>query len=101
MYSPLGWYSWREAVEDFLKAKQHSEKMQTFYNTVLGETWKHKGDAPNWKRIFLRRETYKIGTVPKEVMFLTQAVDIQKDRIELEVVGWGLTKKTGPLPMRF
>ena len=93
LYSPLGWYSWKEAVTDFAKAKDSTEKMKTFYNTVLGRTWKERGDAPDWEKIYLRRENYKIGVVPKEVVFLTQAVDIQKDRIELEVVGWGEDKE--------
>ena len=66
--------------------------MQTFYNTVLGETWKERGDAPDWKKLFMRREKYKIGVVPKEGLFLTMAVDVQKDRLELEVVAWGRNK---------
>jgi len=93
LYSPLGWYSWQEAVEDFISAKESEEKMKTFYNTTLGLTWKRRGDAPEWKKLFLRREQYKMGVVPKGVYFLTMAVDIQKDRIELEVVGWGKGKE--------
>ena len=93
LYSPLGWFSWKDAVRQFLAAKDNDEKMKTFYNTVLGETWKERGDAPDWKHIYLKRETYDVGVVPLEVSFLTQAVDIQKDRIELEVVGWGPRKQ--------
>ena len=93
LYSPLGWYSWKEAATDFLAAKQSDEKMRTFYNTVLGLTWKERGDAPDWQKIFRKREKYPIGIVPLQVKFLTQAVDIQKDRIELEVVGWGRGKQ--------
>ena len=93
LYSPLGWFSWKDAVRQFLAAKDNDEKMKTFYNTVLGETWKERGDAPDWKNIYLKREVYDVGVVPLEVSFLTQAVDIQKDRIELEVVGWGPRKQ--------
>ena len=48
-----------------------------------------QGEAPEWQRLYDRREDYRIGTVPKGGLFLTAGVDIQKDRIELEVVAWG------------
>jgi len=88
LYSPLGWYSWKDAAKEFVKAKGNNEKMKTFHNTVLGRTWKEKGDAPSWKRIFKRRESYKIGEIPVAPHFLTMAVDVQKNRLELEVVAW-------------
>jgi phage terminase large subunit GpA-like protein len=37
---------------------------------------------------------YRIGPVPKGVLFLTAGIDVQKDRIELEVVGWGRGKES-------
>lgn len=100
LYSPLGWYSWGDIANDYVKAKREyetekkTEKMRTFTNTVLGETYKEPGEAPEWKRIYLRREDYKIGFVPKGVLFLTCGVDVQKDRIEAEVVGWGKNKES-------
>lgn len=100
LYSPLGWYSWQDAATEFEEAKREQEqekktaKMKTFINTVLGETYKEPGEAPEWKRIYLRRENYKIGTVPKGVLFLTCGVDVQKDRLECEVVGWGRKKES-------
>ena len=93
LYSPVGWFSWKEIVFDFLEAKGDREKMKTFVNTVLGETWKDKGDAPEWRRLYLRREEYAVGKVPNGPIFLTAGVDVQKDRIELEVVGWGRRKE--------
>ena len=39
--------------------------------------------------LFDRREKYKIGTVPKGGCVLTAGVDVQNDRIELEIVAWG------------
>lgn len=35
-----------------------------------------------------RSEDYKIGTVPDRGLFLTAGVDIQRDRIEAEIVAW-------------
>lgn len=90
LYSPFGMYSWREAVEDFLEAqRQGQESLKTWVNHILGEVWRERGDAPDWQRLFERREHYRIGTVPRRGLVLTAGVDVQKDRIEMEVVAWG------------
>jgi len=94
LYSPIGWFSWREIAQakieadsDFEKYRK-TEKLKAFANTILGETYKEVGEAPEWKLLYSRREKYEIGTVPKRVRFLTMGVDVQKDRLHLEVVGW-------------
>lgn len=100
LYSPLGWYSWTEIARDYEEAKREfeqekkTEKMRTFVNTVKGETYKESGDAPEWRRLYLRREKYEIATCPNGVLFLTCGVDVQKDRLECEVVGWGRNKES-------
>lgn len=66
-----------------------AEKLKTFVNTVLGETFQERGDAPEWERLYNRREDYRPGTVPDGVQLLTAGVDVQKDRLVFEVVGWG------------
>lgn len=87
LYSP--WKSWEAIVRDFLNAKGNPETLKTFINTSLGETWQIQGDAPEWKRLYDRREEYSSNTIPAGVKFLTCAVDVQKNRIELEIRGWG------------
>jgi Phage terminase large subunit (GpA) len=37
---------------------------------------------------------YRIGIIPKSGLFLTAGVDVQKDRIEVEVVAWGRGKES-------
>ena len=88
LYSPVGWVSWGELAELWIDAQESREKLKTFINTVLGETWKEKGDAPSWQRLYERRKTYEINSLPDEVCFITAGADIQKDRIEVEIVGW-------------
>jgi phage terminase large subunit GpA-like protein len=61
---------------------------------VLGETWVERGDAPEYERLYARREPYRIGTVPRGVKFLTAGVDVQKDRLVYEVVGWSLSRES-------
>jgi phage terminase large subunit GpA-like protein len=86
--------TWGHIAREFLEAKDNPETLKTFVNTVLGETWKDKGDAPDWERIYNRRESYTIGEVPAGVRFLTCGVDVQKDRWVYEVVGWGDGKES-------
>lgn len=102
LYSPVGWLSWEEIVEEWLSANNPKdlEKLKTFVNTVLGETWEDKGEAPEWQRLYKRREEYGFNTIPEGVCFLTAGVDVQKDRIEVEVVGWGRRKRSWSIDYR-
>jgi len=88
LYSPLGWYSWSQAVHDFQRAKANPTELKVFVNTVLGETWKEKGEAPPWEGIFDRREKYQRNMPTNDVAFITAGVDVQADRLEVEIVGW-------------
>lgn len=89
LYSPLGWYSWEQIVRDFLETRNRPAMLKTFVNTVLAETWHEKGDVPDWEAIYRRRKDYEFGKCPRGVLFLTAGADIQRDRIEVEIVGWG------------
>lgn len=89
LYSPLGWYSWKNAVMDFLKSKGDVNKMKSFTNNVLGEAWSLDGGKvidPNG--LMTRCEEYE-AEVPDGAVVLTAGVDVQDDRLEVEVVGWG------------
>ncbi len=92
LYSPLGWYSWGDAVRDWVTAKGSQDKLRAFVNTVLAETWKEKGEAPDWRRLYERREKFKVGVVPKDCVLLTAGCDVQKDRLEVQLVAWGAKK---------
>jgi phage terminase large subunit GpA-like protein len=89
LYSPVGWYSWEEAVADWQKALKDPAKLRPFINTVLGEPYEVKGeDAPDWERLYERRENYPTGVVPLGGCLLTAATDVQGDRLETTVVAW-------------
>lgn len=89
-YSSAGFYSWEDMIRDWELCQGDANKERTFINTVKGETYKIKGDAPAAELLYNRREDYPIGKVPDPVYFLTMGVDIQGDRIEAEVVGWSI-----------
>ncbi len=85
--------SWAQIATEFIEANAGGpDHLKTFVNTVLGETWQERGEAPDWLRLYERREPYAIGTCPSGVLFLTAGVDVQKTRFVYEVVGWGRGK---------
>jgi len=92
LYSPVGWMSWGEIAEQFVEVHRNPLKLRVFTNTVLGETWRERGEAPEWKRLYDRRELYALGTVPRGGLLLTAGADVQKDRIVVEIVAWGRGK---------
>ena len=94
LYSPVGWYSWTEAVCEYIQALDRPDELRVWVNTTLGEEWNQKGEAPEWEILYQRRESYGVGSPPDGVLFLTAGVDVQKDRLELEVVGWGKGKES-------
>ena len=89
LYSPLGWHSWKEICQEFVDAGNDEDKLKVFTNTALGEVYESKGEKPKHDQLYGRRELYSIGTVPRGVVFLTCSVDVQKDRLEALVQGWG------------
>jgi phage terminase large subunit GpA-like protein len=88
LYSPVGWFSW-EHIARLCEVATTDEAKRSFKNSVLGETWIETGEAPDWQRLYERREPWQIGTVPSGALFLTAGADVQKDRIEVDVWGWG------------
>ncbi len=78
---------WREANDDYRKYSD-TNKLQTFINTVLGEPWEMRGKGADDDSLLSRRERYT-AEIPDGVLVLTASVDVQDDRFEIEVVGWG------------
>jgi phage terminase large subunit GpA-like protein len=100
LYSPVGWFSWGDAAKQFEQAQKNPSLLQVFVNTVLGETWTLLGEAPDWKKLYDRREPYKIAVVPHGGIFITAGADVQRDRIEVEVVAWGRGKESWSIDYR-
>ena len=94
LYSPVGWFSWQQAVTNFQQAQKNESLLKVWVNTTLGEPWVDRGECPEWERLWERAEAYPRGTVPMGVCVLTAGVDVQKDRLECEIVGWGPQKES-------
>jgi phage terminase large subunit GpA-like protein len=91
LYSP--WTSLGDAAKEFLEAKKLPEQLRVWVNTYLGETWEDQGDQIDDTSIADRREDWG-EDLQNEVVLLTCGVDVQDDRLELEVVGWGRDEET-------
>ena len=86
------WKHWDEIVEDFLEAKrQGKEMLKVWHNTSLGLSWEEDGDL-DIKDILLKRREFYNCMVPKDVLVLTCAVDVQDNRLEYEILGWAKDK---------
>lgn len=85
LYSP--WVKFGEMATAFCEAKKLPDTLKTWVNTALGETWEEQGDQLETNRLIERVENYQ--GVPEGVIVLTAAVDVQDDRLECEVQGWG------------
>jgi len=87
------------ALKHLVATEDHNdEALKVFVNTNLAEEWLDKGEAPEWSRLKLQAQDFlwsdgstdfRMGLVPHNALFLTCSVDIQGDRIEVEIRGWG------------
>ena len=89
LYSP--WReNWHALAQEWSEANKEGnpEKLKAFINLRLGETWEEQGDAIEALALKARLEEYQ-AEVPDGVGLLTAAVDVQADRLECVVKGWG------------
>jgi phage terminase large subunit GpA-like protein len=77
-----------DGVREFLAARKDPVQLKVWVNTYLGETWEEKGARLDPHELMERREDYETR-VPEGVTVLTAGIDVQDDRIEAEIVGWG------------
>lgn len=84
--------TWDHLVGEYLNAKDDPTRLKTFTNLRLARAFKVQGNAPDADVLALRAEDYPVGTLPMGVLFLTAGVDVQQNRLEWEVTGWGIGK---------
>lgn len=87
LYSPFE--SWGEIAVQHGDVRRDPSRLQTWTNLKLGETWEDRtAKVPEPARLQARCEPFGPG-VPNGVVAITCGVDVQQDRLELEIVGWG------------
>ena len=85
------WMSWKKICLKFLEAKDDPRKLKTVRNTLFGELWEEQQEIMDEDELMGRREEYD-AELPDGVLCLTCGVDTQDDRLEYEVVGYGLDR---------
>lgn len=96
IYSPF--VSWGTMVTDFIEAQGNIGKVEVFTNTVLGEVWKPV-ERIDYEMLAMNVEQYD-AEVPTGVLVLTAGVDVQKNRLECEIVGWGMGNESWSIGYR-
>jgi phage terminase large subunit GpA-like protein len=87
LYSP--WVSWTAIAKEFLEVKDDIPRLQVWTNTKLAESWEDMaGEQIDPMGLMQRREDWG-AMLPPQAVVLTAGVDVQDDRLEIEVVGWG------------
>lgn len=99
IYSP--WSRLGEMAVNFIIAKRGGpEMLQTWINTSLGECWDpEEGESIDPSSMYGRRENYT-AQVPEGAQVLVAGVDVQDDRIEYEVIGYGVGEESWGISYR-
>lgn len=80
-----------QAVANFLKHEETREKKQVWINTFLAEGYEDAAETPPpAERLLERCEDYPVDHLPCGVLILTVSGDVQADRVECEIDGWGI-----------
>lgn len=98
LYSPFE--TWAEIAIEHGQVYRDPPRLQVWTNTKLAETWEDQaGDVIDADPLMARREDWGI-MVPGDVAVLTAGVDVQGDRLELHVVGWGRDEESWSVEYR-
>jgi phage terminase large subunit GpA-like protein len=101
-YAPLGWKSWGEIRDEFLRAKADRVLLKGWVNKRAAEPWRDEIENQfNAEGLAKRRQDieagngYPVGSVPNGVLVITAGVDVQGgggsmgERLVVTFWGWG------------
>lgn len=95
LYSP--WKTWRDIAADYEVARKDPEQYKVWWNTSRGLPYElQEGEQLESDRILTRaqKSNYSSSEVPEGVLALVAAVDVQGDRLECGVWGFGGEKRS-------
>ena len=78
--------TWEKIAETFISAIGNVEKMKSFKNTWLGETWEEKSVKLETNDIMEKAEDY--DNVPDGAKVILMTIDTQDDRLEYLITAW-------------
>jgi phage terminase large subunit GpA-like protein len=88
------WLTLEEIAREFLKAGSDPSLRQVWENTVLGMPFEEAAEKIDSSNLIGRGESYTPESVPAGVVIVTAGVDTQADRLEMQVVGWGVNDES-------
>jgi phage terminase large subunit GpA-like protein len=101
-YAPLGWISWGEIRDQFVRAQNDRLLLKGWINKRAAEAWRDAiENAFNAEGLTKRRQDtaagngYPVGSVPDGVLVITAGVDVQGgggsvgERLVVTAWGWG------------
>lgn len=98
LYSPFAKSDWRAFIRAWLRAQGKPQDLQVVVNTWLAELWQESGEQLGSDALLARLEAGgEPGVVPVGVGVLTLGVDVQADRLEWWVWGWGGGLESWPI----
>ena len=97
LYAPVGWLSWESLAQQYSDAvneKTESKKrtaLVAFYTTKLCKQYKVGMAKPKSLDLMdkAKDSPYMRGKIPEWVGMITTATDVQKNRLETVLMGWG------------
>ncbi len=80
-------------VKNFLEANEKKKQgnlqpLRDWENDEFGRSWEEEGEKVSPQPLMERREPYGPERLPWRILYLTAGVDVQDNRLEVEVVGW-------------
>lgn len=96
-YAPVGWIGWKDCAKELVEAlnapeDKRDELLRTYTNTIDALPYS-KGaiDSLEWRATYEKAlsSEYVRQRIPSWVNIITTGADVQKNRIEVSVYGWG------------
>lgn len=92
-YSP--WLTWWKIAAQFLDSKDDPSELMNFVNSWLAQVWEQVVHRTNDEAVLACVDAERsAGEVPDDVRVVTAAVDVQADRLEWCVQGWGYDEES-------
>lgn len=79
------WLTWSDIMKEWLTVRGDPMREMNVYNTRFGLSYEMPAELEEGQVADLQDYS---AAIPDEVMILTAAVDVQKDRLEYAVYGW-------------
>lgn len=88
LYGPA--VTFGDAAEEYLRSRDTTDGMESFFNDWLALPFKPRGKTPRWEELGRRLAgATPRGQVPPWAYFLTGGADVQEDRVYWIVRAWG------------